>query len=149
MARFRFELQVVLEHRQRIEQERQKAVAELDTQRVGLETVIRRCQEGLATERVHTRTLLEGSDLRGVRYQVAATTRLTATAQRAVLELAGVHKRLEAARAALLEAAKNRKAVELLRDKRWAEWMEREKKLEAAAVDELAVMRARHGGDTP
>jgi flagellar export protein FliJ len=63
-------------------------------------------------------------------------------AQRIVLELAGVHKRLEAARAELIEATKQRRAVELLRDRRFAEWRNAENKRETAAIDELAVIAA-------
>lgn len=141
MARFRFQLQAVLEHRERIERDRQKVVAELESQRVSLEHVIRRCQEGLVDERTHLRGMLERSNLRDVRFQVAASARLTGTAQRAVLELAGVQKRLEAARASLLDAAKQRKAVELLKERRLDEWKQTQGRLEAAAIDELAVMR--------
>lgn len=147
MARFRFELQVVLDQRERVERDRQKVVAELEAQRVSLEDVIRRCQDGLARERMQLREMLKGSDLRGVRYQVAASGRLAATAQRAVLELAGVHKRLEAARQALLEAARQRKAVELLRERRFEEWRQEQNRRESAAADELVVMRAGLGDD--
>jgi len=145
VARFKFELEAVLEHRKRLEQERQKAVAELESQRVGLEGIIRRCQEGLVHEKEEMKALLKGADMRGVRFQIAAAGRLTASAQRAVLELAGLHKRLEAARVLLLDAARRRKAVELLKERRFEEWMRHQNKLEAEAMDELAVMRAGQG----
>jgi flagellar FliJ protein len=147
MARFRFELQAVLEHRERIEQERQRAVAEIEAQRVALEDVIRRCQQGLVQERDAMREMLAASDIRGVRCQVAAAGRLNTTAQRAVLELAGVHKRFEAARSTLLEASKDKKAVELLKERRYEEWKRQQNKREADAIDELAVMRAGRGGE--
>ncbi len=147
MARFRFELQAVLDQRERIEQARQKVVAELEAQRVGLEDVIRRCQENLVRERQEMKAMLEAADLRGVRFQAAAAGRLTVTAQRAVLELAGVHKRLEAARLSLLEASRSKRAVELLKERRFEEWKYAQNKVEAAALDELVVMRGVHGGD--
>ena len=91
--------------------------------------------------------MLQAADMRGVRFQAGAATRLIASAQRAVLELAGVHKRLEAARAVLLEATKRRKAVELLKERRFEEWQQEQARREAAATDEIAVMRAGYGGD--
>ncbi len=148
MPRFRFELEVVLEHRLRIEQDRQKAVAELETVRVGLENRIRECQHGLENERREMKLLLQASDMRGVRHQAAASNRLIGSAQRAALELAGVHKRLEVARAALLEATKRRKAVELLKERRYEEWMQKQNKKEAEAIDEMAVMAASRGDES-
>lgn len=147
MARFRFKVEVVLKHRKTIEQQKQRAVAELETQRVRIEGVIRRCQEGLVREKSELRGRLSDADLRGARWQAAASMRLIAAARRAALELAGVHKRIEAARAELLEAAKRRKTVELLKERRFDEWKLDESRRELAAVDELAVMAAGRATD--
>jgi flagellar FliJ protein len=142
VAQFRFQLEVVLRHRKNIEQQKQRAVAELEVQRVRLENLIRQCQEGIARERAELKTRLSEADLRGARWQAAASMRLVTAARRAALELAGVHKRIEAARAELLEAAKRRKAVELLKERRFEEWRQMEARRDLAAVDELAVMAA-------
>lgn len=147
MARFRFELEAVLQHRIRLEQEQQRVVAELETSRAALESAIRSCQDGLVRERAEMRAVLAANDIRGARFQAGAATRLVGSAQRAVLELAGVHKRLEGARAMLLEATKRRKAVELLKDRRFEEWRQLQAKREAEAIDEMAVMRAAHGDE--
>lgn len=147
MARFRFQLQAVLDHRVRIEEQHQRVVMELEAKRVALEDTIRSCQQGLEAERAETRTLLRAADIRGARFQAGAASRFVATAQRAVLELAGVHKRLESARAALLEAAKQRKAVELLKEHRYEEWRSQLNRRENAELDELAVMRAGRAED--
>ncbi len=147
MARFRFQLQAVLQHRLRLEQEQQRVVAELESTRATLEGTIRSCQDALVRERSEMRSMLQAADMRGVRFQAGAATRIIASAQRAVLELAGVHKRLEAARAVLLEATKRRKAVDLLKERRFEEWRYQQARREAEATDEIAVMRAAHGGD--
>jgi flagellar protein FliJ len=149
VPRFRFELQAVLDHRERQEREHQRIVAELERHRVSLENIIRACQEGLNHEREHMRSMLAGADMRGARQQVAAAARLSTQAQRAVLELAGLHKRLDAARVALLESTKRRKAVELLKERRFEEWTHVQNKKEAEAVDEIAVMRAARGDQAP
>ncbi len=147
MARFRFALEAVLQHRLRLEQEQQRVVAELESSRANLEGTIRSCQDGLVRERTEMRTLLESSDIRGAKFQSGAASRLIATAQRAVLELAGIHKRLETARATLLEATKSRKAVELLKERRFEEWRYQQARREAEAIDEIAVMRAGYGDE--
>lgn len=156
MARFRFPLEPVLEHRRMIEEERQRAVAVVERERLALEDSIRAYQGAITGEkddlRQRLRTLAPGAGgagLEGVRRQAAAAIGVLGHAQRAVLQLAGVHKRLEAARAELLEAAKRRKAVELLRERLHERWRLEQSRREAAEMDELAVMRgaARPEGD--
>lgn len=142
MPRFRFELQAVLEQREMIEQQKQKAVAELEAHRLDIEAVIRAHQRTIADERAEQRTLLEQGRVMDARAQAASTGRISAMAQRSVLELSGVHARLQVARAELLEAAKRRKAVELLKERRFELWKLEQNRREAAALDELAVMQA-------
>ncbi len=142
MAKFRFQLEVVLRHRKSIEQQKQRAVAELETLRVRIENIIRGCQQGLDREKAELKGFLSRADMRGARWQAGASRRLVAAAQRAALELAGVYKKIEIARAELLEATKRRKAVELLRERRFEEWKQGEARREMASVDELAVLAA-------
>jgi flagellar export protein FliJ len=59
-----------------------------------------------------------------------------------VLQLAGLHKKLDAARLLLLQATTRRKGVEMLKERRLEEWKFRQKKLDEAATDELSVVRA-------
>ena len=50
MARFRFSLQSVLEHREMIEEQKQLAVARLESERIRLEGQIRRYQQGISSQ---------------------------------------------------------------------------------------------------
>jgi flagellar protein FliJ len=142
VPKFRFALQAVLDQRERVEQQKQRIVADLEGQRAMVEGRLREFQRAITQEKGDQRAKLQGGDVAGARGQAAAIVKLAAAAQRAVLELAGVHKRLETARADLLEAAKRRKAVELLRERRHEEWRLDLERREAAELDELAVMRA-------
>lgn len=156
MARFIFQLESVLRQRQNEERAKQVAVAAIEVERTGLEDLIRSYQRDLTQEREELRDQLSSVptttgivnapttrlDLRGVRFQAGASLRLVTLAQRAVLQLAGVHQRLTAARAALLEATTRRKAVETLRERRHAEWLQEQERAEDAAADELTIMRA-------
>jgi flagellar FliJ protein len=142
MAKFRFKLEAVLRHRTMIEQQKQRAVAGLEAERLRLEAFIRDCQRGVELERAELRARLGAADLHGARLQSGAAMRFIARAQRAALELAGALKRLAAAREELLFAARRRKAVEMLKERRFDEWRSDLARRELAAVDELAVMAA-------
>ena len=144
MPRFRFPLQPVLDLRQREEDARQKAVAELDQERRRIEDGLRRRQQSITQAREDVRTGLVGAiDPQGLRSQANASLSLMRDAQRTVLELAGVHRRLERARSELQEAARRRRALELLRDRRETEWRRSIDRREQAAIDELAMNRTR------
>ncbi len=144
MPRFRFPLQPVLDLRQREEDARQKAVAELDQERRRIEDGLRRRQRSIAEARDDVRTGLIGPiDPQGLRSQANASLSLMRDAQRTVLELAGIHRRLELARSELQEAARRRRALELLRDRRETEWRRSIDRREQAAIDELATNRTR------
>jgi flagellar export protein FliJ len=67
---------------------------------------------------------------------------MIASAQRAVVRLAGVQKRLEMARLDLIAATAERRGVEVLRERRFEAWKREQDRREAAAMDEMAVMRA-------
>lgn len=148
-ARFVFRLQPVLEQRERAEETEQVRVAALERERLAVEDHLRSLQNQLARNRDDLR--LELSDpsrigaLAGVRLQANAALRFTMLAQRSAIELAGVMKRLETARADLIRATAARKAVQSLKDKQLAAHRAAELKKEAAFLDELAVMR--HGRD--
>jgi len=150
MPRFRFNLDAVLKLRRREERDKQLVVAAFEQERLALEDRIRSLQRGIVQERLDLRDRLGGDSatvrLTDVRVQANAGLHMVARAQRAVLELAGVHKRLEFARNELLETTKKRKAVETLRDRRFDEWRSEQNRREAAELDELSVM-AEHRKD--
>lgn len=142
MPRFRFQLQAVLDLRQREEDGRQREVAKLEQERRRIEDGLRRRQRSITDARDEVRNRLVG-DLNpdGLRSQANASLSLMRDAQRTVLELAALHRRLEKARLDLQEAARRRRAMELLRDRRALEWREGLDRREQAAIDELATIR--------
>lgn len=152
MPRFVFKLQPVIEQRLRVEREKQRRVAELERERMGLEAEIAEYQTRLTAERDDLRTRLfeerEGGRVRldQVRQQASASLGLIARAQRAVVRLAGVHRRLDAARLDLIRATAERRGVEVLRERRYEAWKYEQDRREAGALDEMAVMRAGRPG---
>ena len=58
--KFRFRLQPVLDHRERVEQEKQLRVAELERERIVIETKLRECQQDIQSSRMDLRSRLGG-----------------------------------------------------------------------------------------
>lgn len=150
MPKFVFQLQAVLVQRRAVERTRTIALAGIERERLALEQRIRDAHRNVQSERAELREQLIGAndgesrlvDLRGVRFQAGAAVVLAARTQQLVLQLAGLHKRLDRAREELRQAVAARKAVELLREERFAQWLADLNKREAMMLDELATMRA-------
>jgi flagellar FliJ protein len=143
MPRFRFELEALLRSRRLAEQARQREVASIERERSILEDTLRRQQRAIEEGKASLTDALVGTiDAESLRLHAAATMQQLRQGQRIVLELAGVHRRLDSARIALIEAARRRRAVELLRQQRLEQWQAAQDKAETDAIDELAVIRA-------
>ena len=140
MAQFKFSLQTVLRQRELIEQDRQRALAAVQRVYNELETDLRRMDEAA---RAATQDLRDNHLIGSISVDyLAAHRRFSLAMQRKALAHAGrmseVKKKVDAARAALIEAAKDRKAMEKLRDRRLEDWTEDQNRREAAANDEIA-----------
>lgn len=136
---FRFPLDPLLRLRRRNEREKQRAVAALEARRAELEATIRRRQADLHSGKATLREALVGRvDVRALRLQAQSAMSVRRQADALVLQLAGVHRSLEKARAELIAAAKDRRALELLREKREAQWREDERRAEQRLLDDLA-----------
>jgi flagellar FliJ protein len=143
MARFRFRLEPLLKARRLAEQGRQRAVAEIERERLAIEDRLREQQQFISAGKRSMRDEMTGTlDVDAMRLHAGATMRLMRDAERMVIELAGVHQRLDAARSELIEATRQRRAVELLRERRFEQWKAELEKADDAAIDELAVHAA-------
>ena len=141
MAKFVFKLEPVLKQRRNEERDEQLAVAEIERQRIGLEHRIRDLQSRIAAERLELRRVLVsgGNGFDDIRRQAGAANVLNAQTQRLVLELAGVHRRLDKARSKLQLATRRRKAMGRLRGRRYEAWAMDERRKEAVAADDLNI----------
>lgn len=143
MARFVFKLDALLKARSRVEQQFQLPVAQIERERIKLEDKLRAKQTSLTGGKEELREQLSGLiDVRSLRYRANMAQQIMRDAQKLVLELAGVHNRLFVARGKLIEAARSRRAIELVREKRYEQYKTDEAKAEIAAMDELAVIAA-------
>jgi flagellar export protein FliJ len=149
--RFVFNLEAVLDRRTALEETERRKVAELERERLALEDRIRAFQRAIGAARQDLRAELDSAGARGaparpvslhaVRMQAGASLHLVTRAQQSVLQLAGVHRRLDTARLDLLKAAADRKAVELLKSKRFEEWKIACARAEARENDEIGVLQ--------
>ncbi len=148
--RFKFTLEPVLEQRRRVEEERLREVAAIEQERVRVEDRLRAINQRLVQSRAELRErFAPGSGATGIaaiRMDASAGLRSTVEAQQAAIELAGILKRLERARAALLDATTARKGVERLRERRLEEFRAEQSRRELAALDEMAIIAAFRNG---
>lgn len=153
MARFTFQLEPVLRQRRRHEQDQQRIVAELERDRRRLEGRLRELQEAIAGSADDARAAMAAGralDVALLRRHVHARGGLERRAQTLAIELAGVLKRLEEARAELARRAAARRAVELLREQRLEAWKREQDRSQANQLDDLVQARlagAGSGGD--
>ena len=141
MAQFHFQLQGVLEHRERIEKDRQRDLAAAQAEMVRLngelQAVHREVQQSTADVRDHH--LVGRLDMAYLaahrRYMLGMQRRVMGLAQK----ISSQQQVVIAARQALAEASKQKKILEKLREKRRREWAEALARREGAALDELTT----------
>jgi flagellar FliJ protein len=141
MARFIFKLEGVLRQREHVEQQRQRELAQVQTQAAQLEGELRALSSALAatTQDVVRNRLVGRLDLPFL----AAHRRYSAAMQRKgmalVQRLAVLQKQVDSARAALAEAAKQRKVIEKLRERQQERWAADQAQRETAQIDEISM----------
>ena len=142
MPRFRFRLQTVLDQRQRVEDERQRDLAKLLRRRMILQNQLRQMQQTITESKRQLGSSLVGQvDMDGVARFARYSGQTTQRAQMIVVELGRLEKLIHNARQALLDASRKKKALELLRDRRYAQWKKQQDRREHARLDELNMQR--------
>ncbi len=146
MPKFVFRYEVLLRHRRDVEDERQRELATKMRGRMIMTDQLRTMQGEISESKHRLGASLVGKvDLSKVgeftRYNAAATAR----GRELVKRLAEVEGEINAARDRLAEAMRQRKALELLREKDLADWKRKEDRRETAELDELAMQAYTRG----
>jgi flagellar FliJ protein len=148
MARFKFRLEALLTHRQQVEKEKQRRVAQIQGE---IQAVVRHIQETqtrIAAENrtLGTRELTGRLDMQYIAHEKRFVGALAVRISLAMQKLAGLERTLAAARAELLVAARARKVIDKLREKQWRRWRMEQERKEAAVIDEIGTQLAVRNG---
>lgn len=140
MAVFNFKFESVLTHRRRTEDQRQRELAQLLRQKMILESQLRSLQQRITDDKNSMAgSLLGPVNVNRIRQHAAHSMQVTSRAQQIAVKLLAIHRQIDQSRAALLEATKARKAIELLRDRHYNRWRGEQQRRETAELDEIAT----------
>jgi flagellar FliJ protein len=146
VAKFVFKLASVLKQRLHVERQRQRDLAERQAHLSSLQLQLKQLNERVSAtnEDVRNNHLTGKLDMGFL----AAHRRFVAAMQRGALEIvqrmAVAQKQVDEALAALAEAAKQRKAIEKLRERQFERWRAEQDRKEVAELDEVAMQMSYH-----
>jgi flagellar FliJ protein len=140
MAKFNFKLEGVLRQRKQIEQQRMRDLALTQQQSRQIEQELRVLNQSLQSTTAQMRTShlvgrLDMNFLAGHRRYAAAMHR---KGQALVQRLLILQRQAQTQQQALAEAAKSRKAIEKLKERRKEEWLSEQARREMIELDEIS-----------
>lgn len=137
MKAFQFQYKVVLRQREVIEQGKQRALAKLMHQRNAMVGRLREMQDTISSSKREAAHGLVGTvDLNAIAGIARYSASCALQGNTVVRELAQLETLVEQARNEVIEASKNRKALELLRDRQRQAWELEQRRMEAKLLDE-------------
>jgi flagellar FliJ protein len=137
MAAFEFQYKTVLRQREVIEQQKQRAFAKLIHRRNAMVAELRGMQETISQSKRDAADGLIGTvDLGAIAGIARYSASCALQGNTLVREIAQVESLVEQAKSELIEASKNRKALELLRDRQRQAWELEQRRMEATRLDE-------------
>ncbi|MBL1218263.1 MAG: flagellar export protein FliJ [Planctomycetes bacterium] len=142
MSAFRFQLDPLLRHRQRQEDQCRRDLATLQRQKLDAERRLMVIHHQIEREKQYLATQLQGAVPPGaIRAHAATVGLLHRKAQQIVYELAESARQIEQARTRLLEASKQRKSIARLRELRYEAWQRDARRAEQFEFDDLINSR--------
>lgn len=147
MARFTFQLQGVLQHRERVEQERQRELSLVQAEMIRLESELGALNQDVqqSTADVRDHHMVGRLDMAYLaahrRYMLGMQRKVLAVAQKMGQQQVLVDK----ARDALAEASKQKKILEKLKERHFQRWAAEQARREANDLDELTTQLSFRG----
>ena len=142
MAEFKFKLEPVLKQRKQLEDQAQRDLAQLLRHQMILENQLRDMQQTINTNKHALTDVLKSTvEVSHVRQHGVHVNHVRAKAQQIVLQMLALNRQIDNARAVLQQAMKQRKAIELLRDKQYEDWRKTTLKREALELDEISTQQ--------
>lgn len=144
MPKFVFKLEGVLRQRKHIEQQKQRELAIRQSQFVELQNTLAQVNETVqkTNEDVRKNHLVGRLNMQFLAAHRRFITGMQRQALGLVQRLALSQRAVDEARGELAEAAKQRKAIEKLREKQFARWREENARRDQAAMDEIGMQLA-------
>ena len=141
MAKFVFQLQAVLRHREHEEQEKQRLLADAQAEMVRLQEQLSRLDGSVQTslDDLRNNRLIGPLDMRYLASHRRFVLAVRQEAMAVVQAMARQQLKVEEAQRALAEAAKERKVIEKLRERQHERWRADEAHREFVALDEVAT----------
>jgi flagellar FliJ protein len=142
MPKFTFKLAGVLDHRKQLERQRQRELAVAQQKVLGVQAEIDALNAVKRSSADHLRSgrLTAASLAAHQRFAAAMRQKASGLAR----QLDHARHEVEGAQLALLEAAKQRKIMEKLRERELARWTEAQQRRESAEADEVARQMHQH-----
>jgi len=142
MANFSFKLDPVLSQRRAEEDRCQQDLAKSLRQRMILRDQLRLMQQTITQSKGRLSDGLVGRvDVDRVLQFARYSGQTTQRAHAFVARLSGIEKQIQAARQKLMGAVRARKALEMLRDRRYRQWKQGMQRRVDAQLDDLALQR--------
>ncbi len=140
MATFKFRYDTVLKQRQIVEDEKQRELAKLLRQKMIVQNQLGDMQRTISqAKRDLGDTLVGRVDLERVGHFTRYSAQTSIRAEQIVRELARLEQQITAARSRLADAMRQRKAMELLRDREKEQWQREQNRREAIELDDIAT----------
>jgi flagellar FliJ protein len=140
MAKFIFKLEPVLKQRQMLEDQKQRELAQLMRHRMIFHNQLRGIQSELSDSKRQLSDRLVGHvDMTSIAQFARFSGQSQLRAQTIVRQLASLETRIVDAQKQLVEAMRQRKALDLLRDKQYQAWKRTQLRREASRLDDLAT----------
>jgi flagellar FliJ protein len=144
MAKFIFKLEGVLRQRKHIEQEKQRQLAVRQKQLVELHQVLREMQQTVETtnDDLRKNRLIGRLNMEFIAAHRRFLTGMQKQAMGIAQKMAIAQRSVDEARLELAEAAKQRKAIEKLKEKQLERWRAEQSRRESAELDEIGMQLA-------
>jgi flagellar export protein FliJ len=133
---------VLLDRRRELERQRQRELAAVQGEQQALKHQLQNMQQTVDRAKHEARQKLVGRvDLREVGEVTRYSQHVMVRGQDIVQQLAGQERAVQEARQRLMEARRQRKALERLYERQYAQWLHEARRAERRQQDELATQR--------
>ncbi len=140
MAKFRFQFEKVLEHRRSIEEARLRELRALSDERAAMQGEIQGLAAAITRSRLELGASLIGKvDLSQVARFAQFSGQTRFRVQEVAMGMAVLERRIVEARQRVVEARRDRRALELLRERRLEAWKREQDRRETVELDDLSA----------